>query len=328
MAEKAKKYNNPVQATLSGITSLFAKRDREGTLSKEERLDGKKVMITGSSSGLGFATAVEMAKLGAEVIMAVRSGIPNKGEAVKKASESDEVHMVHVDLSDFSSIDQMITEVQEKFGSLDILICNAAVVAKKGIKTKSGMEQMFMVNYLSSFYLVRKLLDLKMIHSDGSDKARIVFVNSESHRDPKGFKWDDFGKFIPHTVGKTIELYGYYKLLLLSFARELSRRLANEKANISVYSLCPGPVNSNIAREAPPIFKPLIRVVFGIFFRSPETACEPVVYLATAKAEEDKDFDYFFLMGRKDIDEKAEDEADAKKLWKLSEDLLQQLGAE
>lgn len=328
MAEKAKKYNNPVQATLSGITSLFAKKERVGRLSTEERLDGKKVMITGSSSGLGFATAIEVAKLGAEVIMAVRSGIPNKGEEVKKASGSKKIHMVPVDLSDFSSIDQMIDELQKKFGSLDILICNAAVVAKKGIKTKSGLEQMFMVNYLSSFYLVRKLLKLNMIHSDGPDKARIVFVNSESHRDPKGFKWDDFAKFVPHSVGKTIELYGYYKLLLLSFARELSRRLSNEKANISVFSLCPGPVNSNIAREAPPIFKPLLRVVFGIFFRSPETACEPVVYLATAKAEEHKEFDYFFLMGRKAIDEKAEDKANAKKLWQLSEDLLQKIQVE
>ncbi len=84
MTKQQKKYNNPFAATYKGISDLFKKQERVGILSPNDRLDGKSVLITGSSSGLGFATALQIAKLGAEVIMAVRSGIPEKGEEVKQ----------------------------------------------------------------------------------------------------------------------------------------------------------------------------------------------------------------------------------------------------
>jgi len=326
MAKKEKKYDSPVQATLSGISSLFKKREAAGALSDEDRLDGKKVLIDGSSSGLGLATAIELAKLGAEVIMAVRSGIPDKGERVKMKSGSDKVFMHHVDMSDFESVDNLVKEIKKQYGQVDIVICNAAVVAKKSLKTKSGLEQMFVVNYLSKYLLIRSLLNNNCISTDGTTIPRIIFVTSESHRNPKEFRWDEFGKFIPHSIGKTVELYGYYKLLLVTFARELSKRLNQDTNEYSVFALCPGPVNSNIAREAPLIFKPLLRLVFTIFFRSPKRASEPVVYFTASKDLEGKAFDYLFLMERKDIDKKAEDNDNGKRLWQMSEDLLKNLG--
>lgn len=322
MSKQTKQYDNPFSATFKGISDLFKKQDKVGELRPGERLDGKKVLITGSSSGLGLATAIELAKLGAEVIMAVRSGIPEKGEEVKRKSGSEKVFMHHVDLSDFESIENLVQEIKSKYGQLDIVISNAAVVAKKSIKTKSGLEQMFMVNYFAKFVLIDLLFKNNCIKTDGKELSRIIFVTSESHRNPKEYRWDDFGKFIPHSIGKTVELYGYYKLLLVTFARELSRRLNLEQTNYSVFALCPGPVNSNIAREAPTIFKPLLRLVFYIFFRSPKKASEPVVYLAASKDVEGKDFDYLFLMSRKAIDEKAEDPENGKRLLNLSEELL------
>jgi len=323
--EEQKKFTSPAQATITGIASLFKKLERVGTLNPVDRLDGKKVLITGSSSGLGFATAIELAKLGAEVIMAVRSGIPEKGEAVKQKSGSDKVYMHHVDLSDFDSIQNLVKEIKSQYGKLDIVICNAAVVAKKSRKTKSGLEQMFMVNYVAKFELINLLLKNDCIHTDGKEIPRLIFVDSESHRNPEQFKWDVFGKYTEHSIGKTVELYGYYKLLLVTFARELSRKLNPDKTEYSVFSLCPGPVNSNIAREAPAIFKPLLRLVFSIFFRSPKKASEPLVYLAASKDVESKKFDYLFLMERKAIDEKAENPENGAKLWEKSEVLLKSL---
>lgn len=320
--EEEKKFSSPAQATITGIVSLFKKRERVGTLNSSERLDGKKVLITGSSSGLGLATAVEIAKLGADVIMAVRSGIPNKGEEVKRKSGSDKIFMHHVDLSEFDSIQNLVDEIKSQYGQLDIVICNAAVVAKKSRKTKSGLEQMFMVNYVAKFALVNLLLKNDCIRTSGKELPRIIFVDSESHRNPSEFNWDDFGKYTPHSIGKTVELYGYYKLLLVTFARELSRKLNPDKTQYSVFSLCPGPVNSNIAREAPAIFIPLLKLVFSIFFRSPKTASEPVVYLAASKDMEGKNFDYLFLMERKAIDAMAEDQKNGEKLWGMSEELL------
>jgi hypothetical protein len=101
-----------------------------------------------------------------------------------------------------------------------------------------------------------------------------------------------------------------------------------EGEKFSVFGLCPGPVNSNIAREAPWIFKPLLRLVFTIFFSSPKKASEPLLYLAASTQEEGKTFDYLFLMERKTIDEKAEDQANGEKLWQLTEDLLTKLNVD
>jgi hypothetical protein len=89
-----------------------------------------------------------------------------------------------------------------------------------------------------------------------------------------------------------------------------------------VFSLCPGPVNSSIAREAPGVFQPVMKLVFAMFFKSPEKAAEPVLYLACSKRQEGKPFDYLFRMTRKPIDELAEDEANGKKLWEMSENLI------
>ncbi len=128
-------------------------------------------------------------------------------------------------------------------------------------------------------------------------------------------------------MGKTVELYGYYKLLMTTFANALAKRLNPAgQHNYSVFALCPGPVNSNIAREAPTFFKPILKVVFGIFFRSPKVAVKPVIYFACSQEVSDKSTDYLFLMSRKEMDAKAVDAHNGDKVWTLSEDLLRQHG--
>ena len=323
---KENHYKSPVTATITGIRDLFKKHIPAGELKDTDRLDGKRVVITGSSSGLGFATAVDMAKRGAEVIMAVRSGIPVKGEKVKEMSGSDKISMLFVDLNDIDSIVKFATELKAKFNRIDILICNAAVVPKKSRKTPQGLEQMFMVNYFSKFILINKLLDLDIFDRSEGKLPRIIFVSSESHRNPKSFDLNAFGEYKDFKIGKTMELYGHYKLLMTTFACELSRRLnPDNKTAYSVFALCPGPVNSNIAREAPKIFQPLLKLTFSIFFRSPEKACEPILYLATSKDVEGKPLDYLFLMSRKDMDPKATSPSNGKVLWEVSASLAKSL---
>jgi NAD(P)-dependent dehydrogenase (short-subunit alcohol dehydrogenase family) len=328
MTKQEQKYTNPFTATFKGISDLFKKQERAGTLNPKDRLDGKKILITGSSSGLGLAAAKDYAKLGAEVIMAVRSGIPERGEEVKAASGSDKVHMMHVDLSDFDSIKNLVRQIKKQFGKIDILVCNAAVVSKKARKTKHGLEEMLSVNYLAKFVFVNLMLKEDLFTKDGNDLPRIIFVSSESHRNPDAFEWDTFGKFMEYGMGKSVERYGYYKLLMTTYAQELSRRLNKDKTNYSVFALCPGPVNSNIAREAPKIFHPLMKLIFGLFFRSPEKAAEPLIYLTASKDVEGKASDYLFLMSRKPVDEKASDPENGKKLWKATEALLKEFEVE
>jgi NAD(P)-dependent dehydrogenase (short-subunit alcohol dehydrogenase family) len=386
MEKKKNQYSNPVISTLTGIRAQFVKEPPAGILRESDRLDGKTVLVDGASSGLGLAIATEVARRGARVIMACRSGIPEKGELVKRRSGNNNVEMVHVDFSDFSSIDRLVTQITPPpppsptsrggagggvpaGGVLDLYICNAAIVPARSRKTKQGLEEMFMVNYLSKFYFVKLLLEKGLLRSHGEYEAmksggqevsieqrtanneqritnnqqritnneqritnnqqpttslpRIIFISSESHRNPDTYDWEGFGKYKEYGMKTTVELYGYYKLLLTTFVAELSRRLnPGNQTNISVFSLCPGPVNSNIAREAPAIFKPLMKVVFGIFFKAPSKAAKPVIYLATSKDLEGKSFDYLFKMTRKDIDDKALDPENGKKLWEMSEELI------
>jgi NAD(P)-dependent dehydrogenase (short-subunit alcohol dehydrogenase family) len=320
---KQDKYSNPFRATLTGILALFKKQEPAGVLKEDDRLDGKTVLVDGASSGLGFAIATDMARRGAKVIMACRSGIPERGELVKKLSGSADIHMLHVDFSDIPSIRQLAKEISEKYSPLDIYVCNAGIVPKQSRKTPQGLEEMFMVNYLSKFFFVNLLLEEHCFRQTGNSNPRMIFVASESHRNADSFDWDSFGTFRSYTIGKSVSLYGYYKLLLTTFTVELSRRLNSQgKTAISIFALCPGPVNSNIAREAPKIFQPLMKLVFAGFFRSPAKAAVPVIYLATSKDVEGKPYDYLFLMGRKDVDEKAKDPRNGDLLWKLSEELL------
>lgn len=324
-SDKTDRYSNPSAAIFTGILDLFKRPEHQLNLNDLPPMDGKRVLITGASSGLGFATAIEIAKRGAEVIMAVRSGIPHKGEEVKRKSGSQQVHMIHLDLSNLESLTTFTNEIKEKFGTFDIIICNAAMVAKKGRAVKEGLDEMFVVNYFAKFLLAKQLANGDLLNHAGPELPRIIFVASESHRNPSSFDWEQFGTFEPYGIKQSVAMYGYYKLLLLTMASELSRRLnPGEKVNCSVFALCPGPVNSNIAREAPRLFQPLLKLVFGIFFRSPKKACGPVIYLSASREVEGTSSTYMFLMQQKEMDEKATDPQNGKRLWELSEKLEKQ----
>ena len=322
MAE-SKKYGNAFEATWVAIMGRFNKQKEIGKLEDDLRADDLTVMITGSSSGLGYATAVDMANRGASVVMAVRSGIPEKGEAIKEHTGSEKVSMYYVDLSDLDSIDSFCDTLVQDGIKIDVLISNAAMVPSGSRTTKQGLEEMFVVNYLSKFYLIRKLLSAGVIASSKRTYPRIVIVSSESHRNPDAFDWDSFGKPAKYNMKDVVKRYGYFKLLLTTFAVELSRRLNAESGRTArVSSLCPGPVNSNIAREAPAWSKPLLKIIFGIFFRSPEKACRPVSYLALESEHLGNEFKYLYLMSEKEADGLALDPKNGSMLWERSEAVL------
>jgi NAD(P)-dependent dehydrogenase (short-subunit alcohol dehydrogenase family) len=316
-------YKNPASATWEGIRAVFTKQEKVGLIKDTDRLEGKTVLVDGASSGLGFAVALQLAQRGARVIMACRSGIPGKGEEVKRRTGNKNIEMVQVDYADMISIQKFIKTIKEKYSPLDIVISNAAMVPRQSRKTPQGLEEMFMVNYLSKFILINGLIKENCFRNSKDENPRIVIVSSESHRHPPAFDWKSFGIYKSYGMNKTVEYYGYYKLLLTTFSYELSRRLkVNGRRPVSVFALCPGPVNSGIAREAPALFQPLMKLIFAIFFKSPRKAAEPVVYLAVSRDLEGKPYDYLFKMSRKEIDEKAADEENGEILWKLSENLV------
>ena len=124
---KRERYKDPFRATLTGIMDLFRKQEPVGTLNGSDRLDGKTAVIDGASSGLGFAIAAGLASRGAKTIMVCRSGIPSKGEEVKKLSGNNDVHMLYADFTDVRSLEKLTSELKAGYAPIDILICNAGV---------------------------------------------------------------------------------------------------------------------------------------------------------------------------------------------------------
>lgn len=320
------RLDNPITAALTGAADLFKKRKKFGELNAGDRIEGKTVLITGANSGLGFASSVDLAKRGGQIIMACRSGIPEAGEQVKSLSGSQKVEVLSVDLSDLDSISRLIDELKKRNQKIDILVLNAAVVPAHSRKTKQGLEEMFMVNYFSSFILVKKILEEQLLNKSALHKPRIVFTASEAHRSSENIDWQSFGQYQDFTMGKAVAYYGYYKLMLTTFAQELHRILnAHGKDEVYVLSLCPGAVNTNIAKEAPSSLKPVIKFFFGIFFSDPFKANEPILYFACAKESEIRNGMYLHLMAEKSVDPRASDPENGKQLREKSQELLSSL---
>jgi len=170
MTQQKERYSNAFTATLSGIMDLFRKQKNVVALKDNESVKGKNVLITGASSGLGFEAAVQLARRGAHVWMVCRSGVPEKGDLVRKLSGNMKVDMLQADLSDIESVRHVVQQLKANAVKIDILIENAAVVPAKSRKTKQGLEEMFMVNYLSKYLFIRWLLDEDLFHTSQSQR--------------------------------------------------------------------------------------------------------------------------------------------------------------
>ena len=326
-------YNNPVSATFNGILDLFRKKERIGTLGDDERLEGKTCLVTGANSGLGKAVAIQLAQRGAHVIMACRSGIPEAGEEICRISGNPSVEMVRLDLSDLQAIRACCDELKSRQVKLDRVILNAGLVPQKPQQTKQGLEMMFGVHYLGNMQFVTRLLQDGTIpnvtfagNAVQGETPRIIFVSSESHRSGTPIDFATFGQPVQYSPMGSIAQYGHSKLVMTAFATELSRRLkAGEHADVSVHALCPGPINSNIAREAPALFKPILGAVMGMLFASPDKAAEPVLYLTAADSVEGQTGLYLHLMTPKQPAPQARDAEIGQQVWEWGEEQLQRL---
>lgn len=321
--------SNPLSATLAGISDLFKSRTVIGKLTPAERLDGLTCLITGANSGLGLGSARILAGLGARLILACRSGIPETAERLKRETGNPHIEMVHLDLADFAAIDRCCAELREKGVKLDRLILNAGVVPPKAIRTAQGYEMMFGVHFLGNMRFVLGLLRdgtlANTVFANGNalpaqniprSIPRIICVGSELHRTAAPIDMHSFGQFIDYGVMGSMQQYGHSKLAMLLFCRELMQRLqVHGQPQVSVHYLCPGPVDSNISRGTPAAFKPLLNVVKRLFFASPEQAAEPVVYLTTAHAIEGQTDIYLHLMTRKESAEQTADSALRHQVW-------------
>jgi len=310
---------NPFTATLQGLREMHDPAGAARPLGEDERLDDRVALVTGANRGLGLAVAADLAGRGARVIMACRSGLPDAVDAVRRRSGSTLVETRPVDLADLGSVAGLCAELARNGVKIDVLVLNAGVVPRESRRTAQGLELMFGVNYLANVALVEGLLDAGVLVPGNVSKPRIVFVSSESHRGAGPVDLDSLGRFQTYGAMAGIKVYGYSKLLLTVYAFGLARRLAG---TASVHACCPGPINSDIAREAPGWMKPLLRVVMARFFRSPEDAAAPVVLLAGARSLDDRTGTYMHFMTEKAPDPQCLDAALGERLEVASRRIL------
>lgn len=334
MAERS--HDNPFTAVLSALLDQRNKESRVEAIPENVRLDGRTCLVTGANSGLGKGIAIRLAERGAHVIMACRSGIPEAGEDVKRESGSDNVEMIHVDLSDFESIDRFCDELRNRNVTLDAAVFNAGVVPVTSRRNKHGLDLMFAVNFLAKFVVLNRLLRDGVIpnavyghNSRAEDPPRLIFVSSETHRSSIPIDFDHFGEPIEYGVADGVKYYGLSKLHLTTYFQELSRRLNPEgdpNPDVCVHALCPGAVNSNMAREAPAWVKPLLKPVMAMFFQSPEKASIPVDYLVASRDMGNRTGAYMHMMRIKEPSEASMDPSKGALLWNKTEELLREQG--
>ena len=319
------RFDNPVVASLTGFYDRFRKQELKPRFKETDNFKEKTVLITGANSGLGFALATQAAQRGAKVIMACRSQIPEAGEKVKKLSGSENVEMRFLDLSKLDIIHQFVDQLVKEKIHLDVVMLNAASAASRSRPTDSGQDELFLVNYFSNFILANLLLSKGIIQPDSENQPRLIFISSDSHRGASAIDYNEFGRYFDYGVSKAISNYSYFKLVLNTFATELSRRVNNGETVVQINCICPGPVNTNIIREVPFPIRMILRGIFSVIFRTPTKAAPPVIYLATSDDFKDKTNQYLHMFIPKQMDEKVYDEKEGKKLWKESEKLWNQL---
>jgi NAD(P)-dependent dehydrogenase (short-subunit alcohol dehydrogenase family) len=311
---------NPVSAIVQGLVDLTRPQGTPvPSLTRDERLDGAVVLITGANRGLGKSISVQTAQRGARVIMACRTGIPEAGEEVMRESGSRNVEMRSLDLSDLRSVSVFCDELERDHVKVDVLILNAGVVPREARPTAQGFELMFGVNYLANVLLVEELLRRKLIPLERTPRARIVFVSSDSHRGAGPVNFEKLGEFASYGGMGGVKVYGYSKLLLNTYAAYLARRLGDQ---VAVHSCCPGPVNTDIAREAPEWVKPVLGRVMEYFFRPADEAAESVMVLSCGRELGNETGVYVHRMMRKPADAESLRADVGERLFEQSQKLL------
>ena len=311
------RFDNPIVAALAGVKDFFRKQDLADKLKDTDMIDSKICLVTGANSGLGYALAVDLAKRGGKVFMAQRRSVQESEMKAKEDSGSENVRGTYLDLSKIDTIHNFVSLLKVNQVKLDIVILNAGVALPKSRITDSGLEEMFLVNYLSNFILLNLMLKEGIIGS-GNCIPRIIFISSDSHQGSSFIDFDEFGEYFEYGVSKGMNYYSYYKLVLNTFAIELSRRLNKENLKYGVNVICPGPVNTNIIKEAPWILRVALGGIFSIIFKKPADAAKAVIYMAVSGDYERKTGEYLHMFNRKQMDEKAYLQDEGKKLWDAS----------
>ncbi len=277
-------------------------------------MTGKVCLITGANRGIGKATALALARMGARVVMVCRNR--SLGEAardeIRAASGSEAVDLLVADLASQVAVRGLAKAFAERYDALHVLVNNAGVILKDRSVTVDGFETTFAVNYLAPFLLTNLLLDLLKV----SAPSRIVNVSSIAHR-WANIDFDDLGGGKQYSMGRA---YYQSKLANVLFTYELARRL--DGTEVTTNALEPGIVATDIFRERTG-FRRLLTALYHPFMLSSEQGAETVIYLAASPEVEGVTGRYFKKKADVKSSKRSYGPALARRLWEVSVELTE-----
>lgn len=277
-------------------------------------MDGKTVIITGCTSGIGKETARDLAKRGAKVIMACRNvDLANKfkDELIKETGNTN-VHVRKLDLSSLQSVREFARQINQEESKLDVLIHNAgtAEFLKKKI-TEDDLEMTMATNQFGPFLLTHLLIDLLK----KSKPSRIIVVASSLYQ----LASLNLENPNPKT---TFPGYLYYvsKYANIVFTLELARRL--EGTGVTANCLHPGLIDSEIWRSVHPPFSWPLKIIIKLFFKTPVQGAQTTIHLAVSEELNGVSGKYFADCAEHGLTKAIQDPAMGKKYWEICENLV------
>ncbi|NJN27642.1 MAG: SDR family oxidoreductase [Cyclobacteriaceae bacterium] len=279
-------------------------------------MKGKNCIVTGGNSGIGFETALALAKLGANVVILSRN--QDKAEAavksIKAKSQNNQVDYILCDLSSQMSIKDAAKYISRDFDQIDVLVNNAGTWFSKLELTEDGIERQFAVNHIAYFLLTHELLSLLA----KSDDARVICVSSDSHFHGK-IHFEDL------TLGKKyhgLKAYAQSKLANVLFVYEFDRMLKKQSiSNISINAVQPGLVKTDIGLKHTISLHGLAWRVRRLGGVSPAKGAETSIYLASSMGAKGESGQYWDKSKPKPSSKKSYDTEGATRLWQICKEL-------
>jgi NAD(P)-dependent dehydrogenase (short-subunit alcohol dehydrogenase family) len=272
-------------------------------------MQGKTIVITGATSGLGRIAAVRLALMGARLVLVARDRArADKTLAALREAGPSQAHTAYfADLSVMADVKRVGAEIAAAEPQIDVLINNAGSLFSSRQVTAEGLERTFATNHMAYFILTQMLLPSLR----AAAPARIVNTASGAHRGNR-LDFDD----LQTTRGYRAQpAYGRTKLCNILFTRELAKRLAG--TGVTANCLHPGFVATGLGQRDNGLVNAIIWVVFR-FAAKPEPGAETIVYLASDPEVADVSGEYFYDCELAQPSFEARDTATAQRLWEES----------
>jgi NAD(P)-dependent dehydrogenase (short-subunit alcohol dehydrogenase family) len=284
---------------------------------------GKKAIVTGANTGLGFETALGLAKIGCTVILACRNETKANAARAKILEEipTADLEVMALDLSQLASVRTFANDYRQKYQTLDLLINNAGIMFPPYGRTIDGFESQLGVNYLGHFLLTGLLFDLL----PDTSAARIVSLSSNAHK----FGNLNFQDLQSEQGYSATAAYGQSKLACLIFALELQRRLTAQGKKMISVAAHPGLAPTELGRYIPEFLTSILRfTILPLMAHSVPQGALPTLMAALNPAAQGGDYygpqgfgETSGPPGKAVISAQAQDKAIAQQLWEVSEQL-------